>query len=78
MAANSSTSCTRSLGGGINSVVRSGGNLFHFDAFYYFRDSAMGALDPVAKAAGATQTFEQRQQFGVVIRSWLITITAAV
>jgi hypothetical protein len=54
----------RSLGGGINSVVRSGTNLFHFDAFYYFRDWAMGALDPVAKAAGATQTFEQRQQFG--------------
>jgi hypothetical protein len=54
----------RSLGGGINSVVRSGTNLFHFDAFYYFRDAAMGALDPVAKAAGATQTFEQRQQFG--------------
>jgi hypothetical protein len=24
----------------------------------------MGALDPVAKANGATQTFEQRQQFG--------------
>src|SRR5215831_10703696 len=54
----------RSLGGGINSVVRSGTNQFHADGFYYFRNSSMGALDPVAKANGATQTFEQRQQFG--------------
>jgi Carboxypeptidase regulatory-like domain/TonB dependent receptor len=54
----------RSLGGGINSVVRSGTNQFHADGFYYFRNDRMGALDPVAKASGATQTFEQRQQFG--------------
>jgi len=54
----------RTVGGGVNSVVRSGGNTFHFDAFYYFRNWAMGALDPVAKASGATQTYEQRQQLG--------------
>src|SRR5215831_18673922 len=54
----------RSLGGGINTVVRSGSNQFHADGFYYFRNSSMGALDPIAKAAGAVQTFEQRQQFG--------------
>jgi hypothetical protein len=54
----------RTVGGGVNSVVRSGGNTFHFDTFYYFRDWAMGALDPVAKASGAVQTYEQRQQFG--------------
>jgi hypothetical protein len=54
----------RSLGGGVNSVVRSGTNQFHADGFYYFRNASMGALDPVAKANGATQTFEQRQQFG--------------
>jgi hypothetical protein len=54
----------RTVGGGVNSVVRSGGNAFHFDAFFYFRDWAMGALDPVAKASGATQTYEQREQFG--------------
>ena len=54
----------RSLGGGVNSVVRSGTNHFHADGFYYFRNASMGALDPVAKANGATQTFEQRQQFG--------------
>src|SRR5262245_60715234 len=54
----------RSLGGGINSVVRSGTNQFHADGFYYFRNDRMGALDPVAKANGAVQTFEQRQQFG--------------
>ena len=39
----------RSLGGGINSVVRSGTNNFHADGFYYFRNAAMGALDPIAK-----------------------------
>jgi hypothetical protein len=54
----------RSLGGGINTVVRSGTNRFHADGFYYFRNASMGALDPVAKATGATQPFEQRQQFG--------------
>jgi hypothetical protein len=54
----------RTVGGGVNSVVRSGGNTFHFDGFYYFRDRAMGALDPVAKASGAVQTYEQREQFG--------------
>ncbi len=54
----------RTVGGGVNSVIRSGGKDFHFDAFYYFRDWAMGALDPVAKAGGAAQTYEQRQQFG--------------
>src|SRR5215831_7373690 len=54
----------RSLGGGINSVVRSGTNQFHADGFYYFRNASMGALDPVAKAQGAAPTFEQRQQFG--------------
>ena len=54
----------RSVGGGMNSVIRSGGNDFHFDAFYYFRDWAMGALDPVAKASGAAKPYEQREQFG--------------
>jgi hypothetical protein len=54
----------RTVGGGVNSVVRSGGNDFHFDGFFYFRDWAMGALDPVAKASGAVQTYEQREQFG--------------
>jgi hypothetical protein len=54
----------RSLGGAINSVVRSGTNQFYADGFYFFRNASMGALDPVAKASGATQTFEQRQQFG--------------
>ena len=54
----------RTAGGGVNTVVRSGANAFHFDAFYYFRDSAVSALDPVAKASGGTNTYEQRQQFG--------------
>ena len=55
----------RTAGGGVNTVVRSGGNGFHFDAFYYFRNQATGALDPIAKASGSLiKTYEQRQQFG--------------
>jgi len=54
----------RTAGGGVNTQVRSGGSQLHVDAFYYFRDSAMSALDPIAKASGALKTYEQRQQFG--------------
>jgi len=54
----------RTAGGGINTSIRSGGNTLHFDAFEYFRDSAVSALDPIARAQGASKTYEQRQQFG--------------
>jgi hypothetical protein len=54
----------RTAGGGVNTTVRSGGNAFHFDAFYYFRDSAISALDPITKAQGGAKAYEQRQQFG--------------
>jgi hypothetical protein len=55
----------RTAGGGVNTVVRSGGNNVHFDAFYYFRDNKVDALDPVAKFNNATSNpYEQRQQFG--------------
>jgi hypothetical protein len=54
----------RTAGGGINTTIRSGSNTLHFDAFEYFRDSAVSALDPIARAQGGSKTYEQRQQFG--------------
>ncbi|MCU1257995.1 MAG: TonB-dependent receptor [Bryobacterales bacterium] len=54
----------RSLGGGINTVVRSGSNAFHADGFYYFRNHGLSAADPLSKATGAVKPYEQRQQLG--------------
>jgi len=50
----------RSAGGGINAVFRSGGNVFHGDGFYYFRNQKLSARDPLA----TVKPFERRQQFG--------------
>ena len=50
----------RAIGGNINAVVRSGGNSFHGDAFYYYRDRNLSARDPFATFRPA----ERRQQFG--------------
>jgi hypothetical protein len=50
----------RSAGGSINTVVRSGGNERHADAFYYFRNQWMNAQDPLA----SSKPDELRQQFG--------------
>ena len=50
----------RSAGGGINSVVRSGTNTYSADGFYFFRNKAFNARDPLATINPA----EKRQQFG--------------
>ncbi len=50
----------RSAGGGINAVVRSGGNEFHGDGFWYFRNQSLNARDPLATA----NPDERRDQFG--------------
>ncbi|MEO8073185.1 MAG: TonB-dependent receptor, partial [Acidobacteriota bacterium] len=50
----------RSAGGGINAVVRSGGNTFHGDGFEYFRNQSLNARDPLA----TINPDERRDQFG--------------
>src|SRR5262249_16595778 len=50
----------RSAGGGINSVIRSGGNRFHGDGFWYFRNEYLSARDPLA----SFRPTERRDQFG--------------
>jgi len=50
----------RSAGGGINAVVRSGGNDFHGDGFWYFRNQSFSARDPLA----SINPDERRDQFG--------------
>ena len=50
----------RAVGGNINAVVRSGGNSFHADGFYYYKDRNLSARDPFA----SFKPFERRQQFG--------------
>ena len=55
-------------GGGsgfVNTVTKSGGDLFHGDAFYYNRNSGVGnANDAVDKAAGYARPLDILQQFG--------------
>lgn len=54
----------RAAGGVVNAITRSGTNDIHGDGFYFIRDSAFLAQDPVAKASGQPKPAERRQQFG--------------
>jgi hypothetical protein len=50
--------------GYVNTVTKSGTNSFHGDAFYFNRNTALGAEDAVSKAAGYPKALDVRQQFG--------------
>jgi len=54
-------------GGGegfVNTVTRSGSNVFHGEAFYYNRNSAFQANDALSKASGFPKPQDDLQQFG--------------
>jgi hypothetical protein len=61
---NYSAEAGRAAGGVVNAVTRSAGNALHGEAFYFFRDDAFLAQDPLAKARGEPKPPERRQQFG--------------
>jgi hypothetical protein len=52
----------KSAGGGLNAVVRSGTNRYSGDGFWYFRNQAMSAKDPLATSDDKPD--ERRDQFG--------------
>jgi hypothetical protein len=60
----------RAAGGVVNAVTRSGTSEIHGDAFYFIRDAAFLAQDPLAKAQALSagqvpvKPAERRQQFG--------------
>lgn len=54
----------RAAGGVVNAVTKSGTSEYHGDFFYFIRDKAFIARDPVANGTGAQKPDERRQQFG--------------
>jgi hypothetical protein len=54
----------RAAGGVVNAVTKSGTSEYHGDFFYFIRDKAFIARDPVANGTGARKPDERRQQFG--------------
>ncbi len=50
--------------GFINTVTKSGTDVFHGDAFYYLRHSVAGANDAIDKANGVPRPLNVLQQFG--------------
>jgi len=77
LTSNSPAQYGRAVGGGVNAVTRSGGNAYHGDAFWYYRDNDFGATNPFntlavqvpGAPAGTTQTIyikpkDKRHQYG--------------
>ncbi|MCI0402611.1 MAG: TonB-dependent receptor, partial [Acidobacteria bacterium] len=57
----------RAAGGIVNAVTRSGSNQLHGELFYFFRDDALLARDPLAKALDQPKPKERLQQFGAAL-----------
>ena len=53
--------------GFLNTVTKSGADLFHGDAFYFNRNSGTGANDAVDKASGIPRPVDILQQFGAAM-----------
>ena len=51
--------------GAINIVTRSGGNDYHGDGFYFFRDHHLAAYPGLRRDASNPHPFFRRQQFGI-------------
>ena len=62
--ANFDLSTSLTSNGAINIVTRSGGNNYHGDGFFFYRDQHLTAHPGLRRDAGNPQPFFQRQQFG--------------
>jgi hypothetical protein len=64
---NYSAESGRAAGGIVNAITRSGSNELHGEVFYFFRDDALLARDPLAKALAQPKPKERLQQFGAAL-----------
>ena len=69
---NYSAESGRAAGGIVNAVTRSGTNRLHGELFYFFRDDALLAQDPLAKARAQPKPDERQQQFGAALGGPLV------
>ena len=54
-------------GGAVSMATKSGTNQFHGEGFEFYRNKALNAIDPFAKAAGQVKPAFSRHQFGGAI-----------
>jgi len=54
-------------GGAVSMATKSGTNSLHGEAFEFYRDKALNAMDPFAKAAGQPKPDFNRHQYGVAV-----------
>ncbi len=69
---NYSAESGRAAGGIVNAVTRAGSNYLHGELFYFFRDDAVLAQDPLAKARAQPKPEERLQQFGAALGGPLV------
>jgi len=54
-------------GGAVSMATKSGTNNLHGEAFEFYRNKALNAMDPFAKAAGQPESNFNRHQYGVAV-----------